>query len=168
MVLCDSHGTQLIFKDLIKGRSSITGKQYQLAIFQEELNRVVNLFYANKIDYAILRELQLSIAGKTRAIPQSGLTRQGTQINKAESILKSKVALKTYITDPRASDLDTAKEVKETLLSDSFQDQLTAAIKVLKKVHDAVKMSESTHTTLDKVYQRWFEIQDHLNSLLEL
>jgi hypothetical protein len=166
MVPCDSHGSQLIFKDFIEGKYA-DGRRYYIALFWEDLNAIVNHFHANKIEYAILRQLQRSISGQTRSLLQSGLTRWGTQINEAESVAKSESSLKTYAKDPRASDSDTAKAVKDILLAERFWDELKAALRVLRKVHEAVKMSESTHATLDKVFQRWLDIHDWLYNLLE-
>jgi Protein of unknown function (DUF 659) len=106
-VLCDSHGLQLIIKDLLQ---LPTIKK----IF-EEASAIVGLFRHSSKQYAYLQSEQLKHYGKEKALIASIITRWGTQFNLAKSLESSKEALRSF-----AFREDTEFKYKEQLTSLEF------------------------------------------------
>jgi hypothetical protein len=77
--------------------------------------------------------------------------------------LKNEGALKLYAIDPR---IDKSKATTKSVISLIQSEDFWAKLKQLKGlfefIHEQQKMSESTHSTVRKVYPRWIVIQAHL------
>jgi hypothetical protein len=77
--------------------------------------------------------------------------------------LKNEGALKLYAIDPR---IDKSKATTKSVISLIQSEDFGAKLKQLKGlfefIHEQQKMSESTHSTVGKVYPRWIAIQAHL------
>lgn len=89
-VPCDSHGLQLLIKDLLES-----------APFSDTITKaqtIVSAFRCAKKQYTILREKQ----EKAVAFVLSILTRWGTQYGLTQSVLKNKQALFAWVADERA------------------------------------------------------------------
>jgi len=86
---CDSHGIQLLVKDLL-----------QIPLFQDTLQKaqkIVKAFRHSLLQYARLREFQLQYGDKRhKSLILSVITRWGTQFRLIQSVINSKDALKRY------------------------------------------------------------------------
>jgi hypothetical protein len=148
-VLCDSHGLQLIIKDLLK---LPTIKE----IF-EAASAIVGLFRHSSKQYAYLRSEQLKHYGKEKALIASIITRWGTQVNLAKSLENSKEALRSF-----AFREDTEFKYKAQLTSLEFWGHITELLELLELIHKKQKMSEANSANICYVYARWNEVESHL------
>ncbi|RKF84223.1 hypothetical protein GcM1_136006, partial [Golovinomyces cichoracearum] len=141
-VPCDSHGLQLIFKDLLwpgkdnQGNSSSAMVEF----FKSSLNA----------DLALLRSVMQICYSKIRAPIKTTPTRWGTQIAQIDSICNSENALKGYIAHPDA----TSSTIKSLLSASQFWQKLSRLQLFFKPIHTHQKTSESNGATLNKVYPR--------------
>lgn len=95
---CDSHGVQLIVKDILTCISEFKD-------LLEKAQTVAKAFKNAPLQYARLRQLQVEIYGQNRSLCLSVITRWGTQFRLVESLLRSKDALRRYAIAYEASDL---------------------------------------------------------------
>jgi hypothetical protein len=108
---CDSHGLQLLIKDLL-----------DLPVFKklhDKIQNIVNDFKNSPLQYARLQECQRQKYGRKRAICISVITRWGTQFRLVNSIHRSKEALRMYAYE-HVDRKDMNKDVIDDLLSSSF------------------------------------------------
>jgi hypothetical protein len=123
----------------------------------------------------------MTLLNKFVALSSAGITRWGTQVriisntnrcflanysqwNQVKALLKNEETLRLYVADARSE----CKSIESFINDRSFWDKLKGLQSLLKPIYEAQKMSESTHSTLDKVYPRWVQIQSHLNMLSQL
>jgi len=92
-VPCDSHGLQLLIKDVL-------GIPYYKVI-QSQIMLVINTFRRSPLQLSILCEKQNAFYGKTSALVLAVITHWGTQAHAIESIYKNKKAFKAYVLDDR-------------------------------------------------------------------
>jgi hypothetical protein len=85
---CDSHGLQLLIKDLLEL------PEFEPAI--KTANRIVGYFNRATKQYAFLHEQQMKEYGRHKALILSGITRWGTQLNLIKRLLETKQALRNY------------------------------------------------------------------------
>ncbi|KFZ17216.1 hypothetical protein V501_01850 [Pseudogymnoascus sp. VKM F-4519 (FW-2642)] len=85
---CDSHGLQLLIKDLLQ--------EPKIAKVMEKAHTIVQSFHRSKKQYAILRSKQEKPAALILAV----ITRWGTQFMLVSSVLRCKPALFTWLGDP--------------------------------------------------------------------
>lgn len=135
-------------------------------VFQKAL-KIVNILRKAKHHLGILRSHQISLYGQKRALIASTILRWGTQVDLMESVVRSKEALLAYAFDnsavfpPKKDKL--ANPIKTYLLDPDFWSGLDDLITILRPVHEAQKISESNSATVDQVYERWLQLQRHLN-----
>ena len=108
-VPCDSHGLQLLIKDVL-------GIPYYKVI-QSQIMLVINTFRRSPLQLSILCEKQKACYGKTSALVLAVITRWVTQARAIESIYKNKKAFKAYVLDDRTQ-LD--HKVSQLLCSRDF------------------------------------------------
>jgi hypothetical protein len=162
-VPCDSHGIQLIFKDLLFPGKGDDGQQIVTTIgkfFKDFPNKIVSFFSSSDKQLAYLREAMVKCGGIV-ALITTVPTRWGTQVRQIQSINKSSEALKAYAERP---DDDKSKPItiKPLLYKTSdFWQQSRALEVVLEPIHTQQKMSESNRSTLGKVYTRWITLNGH-------
>jgi hypothetical protein len=179
-VPCESHSLQLIIKDLLDPGKDDNKQDIQsdLCDFWKEEQSIITFFHKAPKQLGILRKKQMTLLNKFVALSSAGITRWGTQVciisntnrcflanysqwNQVEALLKNKETLRLYVADARSE----CKSIESFINDRSFWDKLKGLQSLLKPIHEAQKMSESTHSTLDKVYPRWVQIQSHLNTL---
>ena len=153
---CDSHGIQLLFKDLLKiPRFNDTIQQAQA---------VVTAFRKAPLQYARLRTCQQACYGRHISLVLSVITRWGTQYRLVESVLKSKDALKRYVCD--YEDLPANKRIKQPVIDiikqREFWNGLELMRELLKPMDVLLKMSESGQSHLGHVLNRWMDFLKHL------
>lgn len=158
---CDSHGLQLLIKDILKLDSCKTTLQ--------EAQCIVKLFKTSPLQHARLRGFQLETYGKHIALILSVLTRWGTQYGLVTSVLSNKMALRSFVKEftrqgrftTRELDLDAFKHINDS----GFWERLSLLQELLKPLDEAITMSESNKAHLGKVVPRWASILSHLNTM---
>jgi hypothetical protein len=153
---CDSHGLQLLVKDLL-----------QIPVLKDIMQKaqtVVKSFRRSLLQYARLREFQLNYNKQHRSLVLSVITRWGTQYRLIRSLLDSKDALKRYAHD--FGDLPPSKRLKtaviDILKDRAFWTSLETLRELLQPLDEALKMSESGNSHLGHVLPRWMGIAEHL------
>jgi hypothetical protein len=152
---CDSHGLQLLIKDLLD--------QPQISEVMKKAYAIVTGFHQAKKQYAILRSKQ----EQTCALLLSVLTRWGTQFTMVKSLLKNKNALYLWVTDPKAQMGKKKGEnsIAAYITDPGFWTTLSSIEQIIQPIHEAQKMSESDRSTLAKVVPRWQKLEQDLRAL---
>ena len=155
---CDSHGIQLLIKDVL-----------DLPYFSNVLQQaqlIAKSFRKALLQLARLRDIQTHFYKHHQSFILSVITRWGTQFRLVQSVLKNKDALKCYTSD--CGDLPAAQRIKQSALnviqSREFWAQLELIRELLQPLDEYLKMSESGKSHLGQVLSRWLDILDHLNT----
>jgi hypothetical protein len=130
-VSCDSHGCQLIFKDILKPGVDANKVPIYTEIgefFTEGLNAVVTAFLKALKQLAYLRNCIVKSIGKVIALIATVPTRWGTQVSQCASLLKYEIPLKAYA---ELSHPDVKLLVKDDLKSDLWWQKLYATHLIL-------------------------------------
>ena len=151
-VPCDSHGLQLIFKDLLE-RPII--KQ-----FWTTASAIVNGFRNAPKQYAYLRQEQKKAYGQRKALTASVITRWGTQYSLLKSLNDSKAALREY-----ADRNDIEFAFKHQLQRGDFWFWISELLDLFEPIHRVQTMSEANRANISYVYQRWAEVELHLKKI---
>jgi len=151
-VPCDSHGLQLIFKDLLQ--------QPHIKEYWNLASTVVNALRNSSKQHSYLyQEQEKAYNGKRKVLVASVITRWGTQYNLLKSLDDSKEALRSFAF---RDDVDSISQ--SILLQHSFWAAVTELLELFKPIHEAQKMSEDNKATISYVYSRWIAIENHLKS----
>ncbi|RDL32500.1 uncharacterized protein BP5553_08956 [Venustampulla echinocandica] len=158
-VPCDSHGLQLIIKDLLDPNKDSNKEVIPSALrdFFKLPAKVIAFFASSGKQLALFRDIQRSNTGKVKALIATVPTRWGTQVRQIKSILDNELALKSFAIHP-----DTTKTINPIIQDDLFWQRLNGLYTLLLPLHECQKMSESNHATVFKVYQRWIDINLHI------
>ena len=155
-VPCDSHGLQLLIKDVL-------GIPHY-KIIQSQIMLVINTFRQSPLQLSILREKQKACYGKTSALVLAVITRWGTQARAIESIYKNKEAFKAYVRDDRTQ---LEHEVSQLLCSRDFWNNVEELRDLILPIHKVQVQSESTDAHLGLVVSRWLTIRNHLERIVD-
>jgi hypothetical protein len=148
---CDSHGLQLLIKDIILLPSiSKVFRNAQL---------IVTHFNTAPLQLAVLRQIQLQEYKEERALLGSIITRWGSQYLMLQSLKNNEKSLTQYVRDHPCKD-----EIKSILRSMDFWDDLSEILVLLKPIHEHIKASEAVASHAGCVLERWFGIMRHLES----
>jgi hypothetical protein len=151
---CDSHGLQLLIKDLLE--------LPQIASVIAKAQTIVQSFHRAKKQYAILRSKQ----EKPQALLLSVITRWGSQFLLISSVLRCRNALFAWLGDPRAQIGKKGENKLSSIITDqSFWSDLSIIEQIIRPIHEAQKMSESDSSTLSKVVPRWQKLGAELGRL---
>lgn len=165
--LCDSHGLQLLIKDLLNHQ--------EFEELVKDVGIVLAFFSRSKIQLNRLRSCQKARwAGTTRALIRSVISRWGTQNHSFLPFLRSRDPLCDWTTllevqkqlklnDPPVL----LPEVIRILRSHSFWNKLEAAAALLKPVHNHQIASEADGSTIHRVVERWLQIQHRWKEMKE-
>ena len=154
-VPCDSHGIQLLIKDLLHIPS--------LKVLHDQAQAIVKAFKKAPLQYARLRDYQVQTYGFKQALCLSVITRWGTQFRLIDSVLKNKKALRRYAFDHQPNDL--AYDEHEYIMSSDFWAALEPLHELVQPIDETLKMSESNKASLDLVLGRWASIHGHLTRM---
>lgn len=153
---CDSHGIQLLVKDVFKIPRFKT--------ILEKAQSIVVAFKRANLQYARLRKCQIICYKKLQSLVLSVITRWGTQFDLIKSVLINKDALKLYAFE--YGELPAAKRLKQSVLDvigdNGFWVELELMREFLKPINEYLKMSESGKSHLGHVLHRWKDIFKHL------
>jgi hypothetical protein len=157
---CDSHGIQLIFKDLLEGQDN----QLIREVF-EGAGTVVSFFHRSPLEYASLRKKQVECYGGPKSLIASCITRWGTQYDLLHSVTRSQEALREWAKSFLPSGKSTiAQKVKNTLTDPTFWVHIFELLTLLRPLHIAQKASEANNVNIMGVVDRWIGIESHLLS----
>src|SRR5579859_2016235 len=155
---CDSHGIQLVFKDILN-------LPYFANVLQQA-QLVAKSFRKALLQFARLWDIQTQFYHRHQILILSVITRWGTQFRLVQSVLKSKDALKRYASD--YGDLPESQRIKQSALdvirSREFWVQLESIRELLQPLDEHLKMSESGKSHLGQVLLRWMGILEHLET----
>jgi hypothetical protein len=149
---CDSHGIQLLIKDIIT-----------LDLFKDTMamcNQIITHFRLAQKQLALLRHYQREIYGKILALTLAGNTRWGSQVGELKSLKRSMDALKRFARDTQ-NECENA-EILEALTDILYWNDVDELLDILLPINEAQIMSESSKGNLSQVYERWGKIRDHL------
>jgi len=153
---CDSHGLQLLIKDILE--------LPQIAPIIAKAQAIVSAFHKAKKQYAILRSYQ----NKPQALLLSVIIQWGMQFMLITSLLRYKGALFLWLIDKRArmGKAGSKDNILEAIIIDHiFWANLSSLEQILSPIHEAQKMSESDGATLSKVIPRWMKLEAELRQL---
>ena len=155
---CDSHGIQLLVKDLLK-----------LSDFNEIIQKaqyIVKSFRHAPLQYARLREFQVEYYKKPQSLILSVITRWGTQYRLIQSLLKSKDAIKRYALEYQS--LPESERLKQAALDIIMDKDIWIKLEVLREllqsIDERLRMSESGKSHLGHVLYHWKDILKHLRA----
>jgi hypothetical protein len=153
-VPCDSHGLQLLIKDIVT-----------LPLFIDTMtlcNHIVGHFRSAHKQLALVRRLQEEIYGRKYALTLAGNTRWGTQYLELFSLKRSREALRQF---RRAKDNDCKDQaVLDAIIDAGFWEDVDELLDILKPIHNHQIMSESSRGHLGQVRTRWLQIRQDLET----
>jgi hypothetical protein len=153
---CDSHGLQLVIKDMLEIP--------ELKELHDVIQSIAKAFKNAPLQYARLRECQLAKYNRKQALCLSVITRWGTQFRLVSSVYKNKEALRMYSYQYAVAgqSSDIAKDLVDKLVSPAFWTTVEMFKELLEPIDEAIRMSESDKAHLGHVLPRWAEIMSHL------
>lgn len=157
-VPCDSHGLQLLIKDIL----SVEPHKSVLA----ECQAIANAFKSSHLQYQYLTEHQRQVYGKRKAFILSVITRWGTQAGLISSVLDNCDAIRAYLMDPRQK--VSSNRVQTSMCDPHFWLRLSELNELIHFIHEQQKMSESEKTHLGHVHCRWLAVRNHITRLIPL
>jgi hypothetical protein len=148
---CDSHGLQLLIKDIL----SIS--PYDRLV--EKAESIASWFHRSTLQLHILQDHQ----EPKRAFILSVITRWGTQSAMISAVLDNKQSLRAYLEDPRA---ECAPDVRSIIEDTAFWAVLEDLGALIDGISKRQKASEAEKAHVGTVRKRWDEIRLHLESSL--
>jgi hypothetical protein len=155
MVPCESHGLQLLIKDLLE-------KPPLINAVWKKASLLVNALRNAPKQYAYLRIQQEQIYGEMKALIAAGFTRWGTQYRLVKSVDDSKQALRQLAIN---DDPEIEFKYADIVLDQQFWIQLADLLLILEPLHTLQKMSEDNRASLSFVYERWTTIHTKLSTI---
>ncbi|EGU76692.1 hypothetical protein FOXB_12797, partial [Fusarium oxysporum f. sp. conglutinans Fo5176] len=163
--LCDSHGLQLLIKDIL-----------ELPFFEEAFKNatlIVTFFKKSKLQLARLREAQKAAWGHHKAFLSAVITRWGSQFNALQSVLRCKEPLQAYARRPdvraelASGSLELLPKVLESVNNPHFWIRLETVLAIIKPVNSRQRASEADRAHIGHVIPRWLEIKAEWKALDE-
>jgi hypothetical protein len=153
-VPCDSHGLQLLIKDIV------TMPEYVETLGRANL--LVSHFRSAHKQLALLRHYQRECYNKTMAFTLAAETRWGTQVYLLNSISRSRDALRAFRRD-RDNDCKN-NEILDIIVDEGFWADVADLLDILRPIHKLQIQSESSRGHLGHVLPRWKTIREALAS----
>jgi Protein of unknown function (DUF 659)/hAT family C-terminal dimerisation region len=151
-VPCDSHGLQLLIKDIIEHpiwATTMTKCNYLTAHFRNANKQLALLRHYMKQEFGMTFEFVLAVK-----------TRWGTQVKELKALKRSKDALKLFARD-RKNECEDMK-ILDTIKDPLFWEDVDNLLDILRPIHEAQIMSESSNGNLSHVKERWDDIREYL------
>jgi hypothetical protein len=159
---CDSHGLQLLIKDIV-----------ELPEFKPTMSlasKIIQTFHHSGKQQDLLRSHQLKLNGKYSHLASSIITRWGTQYRMLKSLETSFLPLRAYVDDDDYEALGLENKKKEwlrpTVRDGNFWNTISLILRIIQPIHEAQVMSESDHSDLIRVKKRWDDIEAQLKRTL--
>ncbi|KAJ6436477.1 sugar hydrolase [Purpureocillium lavendulum] len=172
-VLCDSHGLQLLVKDIVESKRWMPtfGK----------VTYLIGFFKKAKLQLSRLRIHQQECYGRRKAFITAAITRWGTQLAAVRSLLDNKDALRAFARDPatlnglkqpivKEEEHETQSSLSQAIsyINDiEFWADVEMLFKVLEPIGRAQVSSERDRAGLGEVIPRWLSIQAAWDALEE-
>jgi hypothetical protein len=150
---CDSHGLQLLVKDILAVPS--------ISVLFQKASQIMVHFNNAPVRLSTLRKIQRRQYKREWSLLAAVITRWGSQYKMLTSLRRSMDALQSYA-EKVATEKDQDTDIVNTLLCDSFWMSLARLIKLLQPIDEAIRMPEDSHTDLGKVTIRWKGLEKHL------
>lgn len=135
---CDSHGLQLLLKDILE-LPKVTN------IFNTA-KRIVAFFRSSPKQHAILQDLQLKIYKKQISLISSVITQWGSQYRMLHSIHRSNKAIRQW-----AKESPTISPIKSEILSPQFWELLADLVLLIEPIHTRQLDSKDTESNISTV-----------------
>ncbi|KAJ3454388.1 hypothetical protein MRS44_018282 [Fusarium solani] len=174
-ILCDSHGLQLLVKDIVESE--------RWASVLKKVTRIITFFKKAKLQLARLRAYQLECYGKQKAFITPAITRWGTQLGAVMSSLANKDALRAYARDAmvlnslktkaikgeeeKEEDQQALRAILSSINNFEFWHEVEMLAKILQPIENAQRCSERDHSCVGEVIPRWLTIQSKWDALEE-
>ena len=166
-VFCDSHGLQLLVKDMCDEVKDVK------TIFESAI-RLCRFVTASPLRLSKIRAHQQVLLGRSYSFLTGALTRWGSHFKTLTSLIRSKAALDAYATE--VFDQIQQGEIKgqertflepriRTILREDFWAELTTVRELLQPLDNAIRSSESDRSDISKVVLRWAEVEDEWRRL---
>ncbi|KAJ3453422.1 hypothetical protein MRS44_017669 [Fusarium solani] len=175
-ILCDSHGLQLLVKDIVESE--------RWASVLKKVTRIITFFKKAKLQLARLRAYQLECYGKQKAFITPAITRWGTQLGAVMSSLANKDALRAYARDAmvlnslktkaikgeeeKEEDQQVLRAILSSINNFEFWHEVEMLAKILQPIENAQRCSERDHSCVGEVIPRWLTIQSKWDALEEV
>lgn len=156
-VPCDSHGLQLLVKDLL------SLPHYR--DINEKAQTIVKAFKNAPLQLSHLRAFQRQIYKKEKALVLSVITRWGTHAKLAESVYNNKDALRAFVCSDKSNKLN--PKAAEYIRDPLFWAELDELRDLLHSIDEQLQMSESNKSNLGRVAPHWEQIHTHLEGFKE-
>lgn len=153
-VPCDSHGLQLLIKDILETEF--------FCHIHAAVALIISSFRSAPKQLALLRTKQIAIYRKKMSLILPVITRWGTEAASIISVYRSKEALKVYCLD---GTVQMKTEVLDFLGSRKFWNDLEDLRDIISKIHKVQQMSESENSHIGHVALRWLSLADHFVEL---
>ena len=139
-VPCDSHGLQLLIKNIV-----------ELPWFNAILKKaqsIVTAFTSALKQLGLLRNCMRDTLGKVVSFALSVITRWGTQVAMFKSLQCAAPALQKFYTNLPSNCGDSIKELQSVVWDRQFWVDVDFTISLLTPIDELIKMSESDHSLL--------------------
>lgn len=150
LVGCDSHGIQLLIKDLLNTK-------FFGDVFQQAQGVVAAITNSPK-QLGILREKMATYPEGVIALALSVITRWGSQVRMLRSLRKAKRALIAYFQNLPTDASDIIKSFQANIIGPSFWIFVEHALQVLEPIDEELEKGESDRSTLPDILPRWKRI----------
>lgn len=157
MLLCDSHGLQLLSELIISKHKGISDTM-------EKAQGAVAAFAHSNLQLAILRKHQMACYGQTKGLIVAAFTSWSTQYGIIASLLRSKEAPQRYGLDQHAA----LKGRQHLMIGCIFWNELEDVEMILRHLNEAQLQSESDGTHIRYIISRWMKIKDELERLYDI
>lgn len=159
-VLCDSHGLQLLVKDIL----GLQGIEYYTSTLANAVF-LSNTLRKSKLSLAIVRRTAEEQGLPFRAFATAAITRWGSHFAVLNALVESREALIRSRIDPRlfksGSGFVTGGERALNLCTDyGFWERAEHLHSLLKAVNEAQLISESDRSTVGQIISRWDDLSE--------
>lgn len=162
-VPCESHGLQLLVKDLIERVPSLK------ATFND-VQRLATAFSTSPKQLGKLRQVMQKVLGRQYSFTLAVITRWGTQLRLLTSVQRIRYAIQEFFEKADRGDLGeklTEFHSRQIHYNKEFWGNLDFISELLQPLHDAIKMSEDDRSVIGYVIPRWKELRAHFKSKVE-
>jgi hypothetical protein len=152
---CDSHGIQLLIKDILDM------PQFKSTFTQAQ--EIVQAFSRSPKQLGILRQYMINSLGGIKSFALSVITRWGSQIRMLQSLQRAKPALEVYYTLLSTDAGQSIRKHQSLIHNESWWNKVSNLLQILDPIDEAIKMSESDKANLHYVIPRWKQLWKHLD-----
>jgi len=157
-VLCESHGLQLLMKDVIE-------KHAWIKRIVDACQQLAVAFTTSPKQLGRLRAIMMELYTHQKSFVLSVITRWGTQLSLLRSVSNLEAAISKYFSLYSTSDGSERLFnvwTDQILTNITFWKDLNDVIGLLEPIDEAIKASEADRCVLSYVLPRWQQLRDQL------